>query len=296
MTEVLAPVARQLFLNPSTGAPASGFKIFTYAAGTTTKLATYTDSTGGTPNANPIIADTLGECDIWIPASVSYKFVFSPPTDTDPPTNPIWTRDNIQFPATNAVATLSINGGSLAGGAVLGVNGPVGFSGAITNNLGGFTDNSTTGFIQNSFGVQATFLASGITLSSVNPVAFSVIARTGGVVLNDGATSWSSISDETLKTAISPFNGALDKVARLKAGTGRYLTDGANVSRSFLSAQSVLTVLPEAVSTFNNVANPDDPLNGKLILAYPDVIPLLVAAVQELLAEVADLREAAGLA
>lgn len=95
MTDALAPLVRQLFLNPSTGAPASGFKVFQYAAGTTTKLATFTDSTGATPNTNPILLDSLGECDIWIPVGVSYKFVFSPPTDTDPPTNPVWTRDNI---------------------------------------------------------------------------------------------------------------------------------------------------------------------------------------------------------
>lgn len=95
MTVVLSPLARQLFLNPSNGAPASGFLIFTYAAGTTTKQNTYTSSTGLTPNTNPVILDTLGEADIWLTAGLSYKFVFSYPTDTDPPTNPIWTVDNI---------------------------------------------------------------------------------------------------------------------------------------------------------------------------------------------------------
>lgn len=95
-TFALAPVARQLFLNPSNGAPASGFLLYTYAAGTTTKLATYVDSTGTVPNVNPIVMDALGECDIWLPVNTAYKFVFSPPTDTDPPTNAIWTRDEIQ--------------------------------------------------------------------------------------------------------------------------------------------------------------------------------------------------------
>lgn len=95
MTISLSPTPRQLFLNPSTGAPASGFKLFTYQAGTTTKQATYVDSTGNTPNTNPIILDTLGECDLWLLAGTPYKLVFSPPTDTDPPTNAIWTRDNI---------------------------------------------------------------------------------------------------------------------------------------------------------------------------------------------------------
>lgn len=95
MTVVLSPLLRQLFLNPSNGAPASGFKLFSYAAGTTTKQNTYTSSTGLTPNTNPIILDTLGEADVWLTAGVAYKFVFAYPTDTDPPTNPIWTVDNI---------------------------------------------------------------------------------------------------------------------------------------------------------------------------------------------------------
>lgn len=91
----LSPVARQLFLNPSNGVPASGFKLFTYLAGTTTKQITYKDSTGATPNTNPIILDTLGECDLWLQVGSAYKLVFAYPTDGDPPTNPIWTRDNI---------------------------------------------------------------------------------------------------------------------------------------------------------------------------------------------------------
>jgi hypothetical protein len=95
MTVVLSPLPRQLFLNPSNGAPASGFLVFSYAAGTTTKQNTYTNSTGAVPNVNPVILDTLGEADVWLTAGLAYKFVFAYPTDTDPPTNPIWTVDNI---------------------------------------------------------------------------------------------------------------------------------------------------------------------------------------------------------
>lgn len=96
MSALLSPVARQLFLNPSTGQPASGFKVYTYEAGSGLhKQDTYTDSTGGTPNTNPIILDSLGEADIWLTPDTGYKFVFSYPTDTDPPTNSIWTVDQI---------------------------------------------------------------------------------------------------------------------------------------------------------------------------------------------------------
>lgn len=100
MTAYLAPPIRQLFLNPSTGAPAVKFLLFQYAAGTTTKVNTYINSGGNTPNLNPIVMDSLGECDLWLQPGIAYKFVFSPPTDTDPPTNPIWTRDNVSAAGT----------------------------------------------------------------------------------------------------------------------------------------------------------------------------------------------------
>ena len=85
------------------GVPASGGLLYTYAAGTTTKLATYTDSTGSTPQTNPIVLNARGKpqntlgnsVGLWLTNSTAYKFVLSPSTDTDPPTNAIWTIDNI---------------------------------------------------------------------------------------------------------------------------------------------------------------------------------------------------------
>lgn len=77
------------------GAPLAYGKLFTYATATSTKQATYTDSTGNTPNTNPIILNARGECVVWLDSSLVYKFVLSNSTDTDPPANPIWTQDPI---------------------------------------------------------------------------------------------------------------------------------------------------------------------------------------------------------
>lgn len=90
----LSPLPIQKFFD-NNGRPMSGGKLFTYEAGTSTKVATYTDSTGGAQNTNPIILDFRGECRLWIDPQLSYKFVLSPPWDDDPPTSPIWTVDNI---------------------------------------------------------------------------------------------------------------------------------------------------------------------------------------------------------
>lgn len=43
----------------------AGGKVYTYVPGTSTLRNTYTDSTAGTPNTNPIILDSKGEAAIW---------------------------------------------------------------------------------------------------------------------------------------------------------------------------------------------------------------------------------------
>jgi hypothetical protein len=101
-----------------------------------------------------------------------------------------------------------------------------------------------------------------------------VTCVSGGVRLSAGGTSWASDSDERLKTDLKPIENAVQKVNSLRAVTGRYKTDEENTSRSFLIAQDVQAVLPEAV-----VAQKDE--IGTLSLAYTDVIPLLVASIKE---------------
>lgn len=94
MTQTLSPLPRQKFFDAN-GLPLAKGLLFTYQAGTVTKATTYTDSTGVTQNTNPIVLDARGECNLWIPPNTAYKYVLAPSTDTDPPSSPIWTVDNI---------------------------------------------------------------------------------------------------------------------------------------------------------------------------------------------------------
>lgn len=71
------------------GVPLVAGQLFSYAAGTTTPLATYTDFSEVTPNSNPIVLDSNGECSAWIGSS-AYKFVLE-----DSINNVIWTVDNV---------------------------------------------------------------------------------------------------------------------------------------------------------------------------------------------------------
>ena len=94
----------------STGVSIPGAQLFCYAAGTTTKLDTYTTAALTTPNSNPVVCDAAGRAVVYL-SSTSYKFVLAPADDTDPPTSPIWTQDNISaVPPTGSATDNDIAG------------------------------------------------------------------------------------------------------------------------------------------------------------------------------------------
>ena len=103
-TSIATPPKLQFF--DSNGVPLSGGKLYSYAAGTTTPLATYTSSSGGTANTNPIILDSRGEANVWFNA-VSYKLKLSSSTDVE-----IWTVDNLNGADQTTLAALAASSGS----------------------------------------------------------------------------------------------------------------------------------------------------------------------------------------
>jgi hypothetical protein len=105
--------------------------------------------------------------------------------------------------------------------------------------------------------------------------------NSGGVYLGSGATSWTSASDERVKDIIEPITNGAEKVSSLRAVIGKYKTDEEGKRRAFLIAQDVQAVLPEAV----DATDPE-----QLGVAYSDVIPLLVSAIQEQQAIITDLK------
>lgn len=82
MAVKLSPYGNEQILDDS-GNLASGWKLYWYAAGSTTPQNTYTDSTGGTPQANPIILNARGETasPIWLTTGLSYKCVVKDSSD-----------------------------------------------------------------------------------------------------------------------------------------------------------------------------------------------------------------------
>jgi hypothetical protein len=99
---VVTPTPKAQFLMLD-GTPLVGGKVYSYAAGTTTPQVTYTDSTGATPNENPVILDSRGEANIWLGSS-SYKFRLTDENDVE-----IWTVDNVAPPTTAVSPVLTGN-------------------------------------------------------------------------------------------------------------------------------------------------------------------------------------------
>lgn len=120
-------------------------------------------------------------------------------------------------------------------------------------------------------------------IESANSTRIRVwVNSANGVYLDAGNTSWTSNSDERLKTALTPITDALNKVSQLRSVIGRFKTDEESVKRSFLIAQDVQSVLPEAINI--------DKETGMLGVQYTEVIPLLVASIKELKSKIETLE------
>ena len=97
-TTSLAPTPKLQFFDAN-GAPLVGGLLYTYEAGSTTPLTTYTDSTGVSANTNPIVLDSRGEANVWLGADI-YKFALYTSVGVL-----IWTVDNISANGSNLSVT-----------------------------------------------------------------------------------------------------------------------------------------------------------------------------------------------
>jgi hypothetical protein len=88
----LSPIGNGFQFFDNNGAPLNAGKIYTYQAGSSTPLTTYTDNAGLTANTNPIILGTSGRPpnEIWLTDGVFYKFILKDSSDVT-----IQTYDNL---------------------------------------------------------------------------------------------------------------------------------------------------------------------------------------------------------
>ena len=125
-------VPPRIQFDSSSGVPLAGGLLYSYAAGTTTPQATYTDSTGTTAQTNPVVLGVDGGASVWLGA-LGYKFVL-----TDAFGVQQWSQDNCssvslaQLTGTNSFTSLAVTGGFTAGSIT-----STGLFGAVTATISG---------------------------------------------------------------------------------------------------------------------------------------------------------------
>lgn len=118
MAYLLSPIGNGFQFFTTTGLPLAGGLLYTYQAGSSTPIATYTDSTGTSNNTNPIVLGTDGRPpqEIWLLSGYSYKFVLQ-----NSVYETIQTLDNI-YPIPSSTAS----GTSVPAGAIIMWSGSIG--------------------------------------------------------------------------------------------------------------------------------------------------------------------------
>jgi len=254
----VAGAAQQFFSN--SGVPLSGGLLYTYAAGTTTPLATYTSASGATANSNPIVLNSAGRLDneVWLTSSLAYKFILKDSSDVT-----IATYDDI--PGIGSVSGLT------SGTSILYGNGSGGFSNVVVGSnlsfVGGTLSATAGGSGTVSVGLSApntftvtgspvtgsgtlTLTYSGIPLginyggtgvdslprdsvllgNSDDPIKYVAPGTTGNVLTSNGVT-WSSSPPTIPTTALAVGTYCAAQPLSLPSGA---LTPGVDVSGSLL--------------------------------------------------------------
>ena len=191
------------------GDPLAGGKLYCYAAGTSTPLATYTDFGGGTPNAHPVVLNARGEAAVWLGTLPYYMELYSALNVL------VWTADNVNQP----------NGaGTIAGNTALGVdcllsntvgdnNVGVGYFALKENTQGG--SNTAVGMnalLHNTTGNSNTAVGQGALQTSNGTVnsAFGVnalLATTGSLNTGLGYNAGSSITSGSKNVIVGAYTG-----------------------------------------------------------------------------------------
>ncbi len=232
MALTVSPFPKHAFYD-NNGNPAASFQLFTYTAGTSTKFATYSDSAGLSANSNPIVLDSAGRCTLFLQAA-SYKFVLANATDTDPPTSPIWTIDNVSAtPSFNvnvdltgtAGETLTANNcvyisagsGGLTAGRWYRADADNTYSSTIATQIGFVVANASSGA---AVSVRVAGQVTGLAGLSAGSVYY--VSATAGDITNSAPANRRAVgtADSTTTLVIAPVQGANEIAGPLPASIG----------------------------------------------------------------------------
>jgi Chaperone of endosialidase len=109
-----------------------------------------------------------------------------------------------------------------------------------------------------------------------------------GVVLSQNSTSWGTFSDSRLKNITGTYITPLTDIAQIQAVKFTWKNDSTNKAQVGVIAQSVLPVVPEAIDKGENFG--DTSGTSYYSVKYTELIPLMIASIQALTAQVTTLQ------
>lgn len=191
------------------GVVLNGGLIYTYLAGTTTPVTTYTDITGTTPNANPIVLSSTGRLvnEIWLPNGTVIKVKL-----TDSLNNALETKDNLPgipvngsgfiqnsslYNIVNAsnYVTQQLNTGGWQGGAAI-----TSGSNLLTISPGPFS--FTAAMVGSNIAVTGAFAGSYTTIATyISPTQVTTTANASATQTLASGAVWNSGQDDTVGIA-----------------------------------------------------------------------------------------------
>lgn len=255
----LSPIPRQQFVD-QTGRPLSSGLLFTYQASTTNLLATYTDASGVTTNANPIVLDALGGASVWL-GTGAYKFVLQ-----DSAGNTIWVVDNIVAPAFAALADLS----AATGSDLIGFQRPNGVPRTVSNRL-------MDTYHLNDYGAE--YIGGVVDCTSLLQSAVNDIASHGGgrLILPEGdiliTGTVNLVAGVVLEGApLQEFAGNFGSTVPSTRGFGTWIKSGSPEAQPFLQPAGINSVGLRNLSFFQDQPVP---AAGWTPTVYPPCIRLL---------------------
>jgi hypothetical protein len=114
-------------------------------------------------------------------------------------------------------------------------------------------------------------------------------ALSSGVSIANNSQSWSAYSDTRLKNKISDITNALSGIKQIDTWKYSLKSDETNEPKLGVTAQSIESVYPEVISKRTKITDASDDTEY-LQVAYTELIPVCIAAIKELSAEVDTLK------
>jgi len=227
-----------------------------------------------TPSGNLTVAGV--NCDTYLNGSNAVRLFLNASTYTWAVSSNYYNTGGLSF-VNNGTSVFNL---PQAGGFGVYTNSPTGL-GSQTGASNVSTINQS-GLTLTQYGVTAGFYYDRLNFS--NSQYYVCNASGTGVYLGNGSTSWSGTSDSRLKNVTGTYTNALADITQIQPVKFTWKSDTTNKPQVGVLAQSVQPVVPEAVDSAKLGTGTDD--TEYLSVRYTELIPLMIASIQELNAKV----------